>query len=657
MSTGSLFGRCLAAIRRAWKRIDRSSTFWPTVLMAIILAGCKVEHFGLPQHVYRTYLSDYATNLAIAIHQDLVYALVLGLIGQGVLLLVRRWPRVQSSLWIGFVFFCLINVLYGIISVQVFWFLRMPLTYPLIYLAGDVKNMQSSVGAFMTPLLALVLIGIPLLYLLGAVLVSQLRLPATKTIRLSKAGGLLVLLVFVLLSRHAARGQWNDEHDDRRIADSPHYIMIASCFQEAFGSRSIQVHESFPAEYSQDFLLVSERPDGGRPTPDLRRGPRNVIVIVLESVATQQLHLYGSPYQTTPRLEAEAANCLVFDNFYSHFTNTANALAAMLLSVYPPMTWRELTVENPSMPGQTVPRLLKPLGYRTAFISAGDNRFANQDNFLKNRGFDILWDCENSGHPRDFSWGVEDRYMIDMILRWIDSDPAKPFFIFSWTQGTHNPYLEPAGEKEIVFLSQSSFRPPNADIAGWKITRYLNAIHEADRQIGRLFDALRDRKLADDTIVLVVGDHGEVFGYPHPNWGHTGKVFQEDVNVPFILWNPRIFSPGMRIKKIGAQIDVSPTIMDLLGIPLAPTWQGRSLFDQSRPPRAYFYGAMEDMLLGIRQWDHKYILNITQGRESLYDLAADPQEQTNIAAKKPELCHGLRQRLAAWVNYEKNHVR
>ncbi len=640
-----------------WRRVDFSSAFWPAVVMGLMLAACKGVHIRPGWVLSWDYASWYVGNLSIAIHADLFYALCVGLLGQGMLWVVGRWRRVQAGVWLGYVLFCAVSVLYGVVSAQVFWFLRMPLTYALIYLAGDVKNMQSSVGAFVTPALVLAMVGMPLAYVGIVFWLSGVRVPGTRRWWIARGVGLVVLLVFVGACHVAAGGEWKKLHDNRRVAESPHWTFLSSCVVELLGGRGVHLEEEFPAGDMEDFRFVRERADGGAPTAGLKRGPRNVIVVVLESVATQHMQLYGSRYKTTPRLEAEAGNCLVFENVYAHFTNTANALAAMMLSVYPPMTWREITVENPGMAGETAAEVLKGRGYRTAFISGGDNAFANQSGFLIGRGFDTIWDCTNAGRARDFSWGVEDRYMMDMVLRWIDEEPGKPFFVFSWTQGTHNPYLMPAGQPEIDFFAEVGLRPAQADTAGWKLSRFLNALHETDRQLGRLFDSLRERKLAEETIVVIIGDHGEVFGYPHANWGHTGKVYQEDVNVPLIIWNPKLFSPGRRVETIGGHVDLNSTIMDLLGLPGAGSWQGWSLFDGAKPPRAYFYGAMENLLLAVREGNWKYTLNVTEGREELYELGTDPQEQRNVAGQERERCGRLRQRLAAWVDYQKRHVR
>jgi arylsulfatase A-like enzyme len=80
------------------------------------------------------------------------------------------------------------------------------------------------------------------------------------------------------------------------------------------------------------------------------------------------------------------------------------------------------------------------------------------------------------------------------------------------------------------------------------------------------------------------------------------------------------------------------------------------MFDPVRPPRAYFYAANDDYLLGVREGDFKYVYNLTAGREELYDLAKDPDEHVNVAEQNPVKCKQLRQRVAAWRAHEGEHV-
>jgi arylsulfatase A-like enzyme len=232
--------------------------------------------------------------------------------------------------------------------------------------------------------------------------------------------------------------------------------------------------------------------------------------------------------------------------------------------------------------------------------------------------------------------------MTDMVLRWLDAAPGKPFLAVAWTQGTHHPYDLPPGREPTDFFRGEE------PVDAWDLGKYLNALREADAQIGRLLDGLRARGLADDTLVVVTGDHGEAFGWPHPNYGHSYKLYEEDVHVPFVLWNPRLFSVPRRSALVGAHVDLGPTILDVLGLPAPADWIGRSLLGTAHPGRAYFYGARDPYTLGVREGRHKYILDVTNGREELYDVVADRDEQENLHAMLPEVSARLRARVTAW---------
>jgi len=151
--------------------------------------------------------------------------------------------------------------------------------------------------------------------------------------------------------------------------------------------------------------------------------------------------------------------------------------------------------------------------------------------------------------------------------------------------------------------------------------------------------------------VIVTGDHGQGFGWPHATWGHGFRVYDENVRVPLMIWNPRLFPTARRSAQVTSHVDINPTVAELMGLPAAPDWQGRSVFAPDRPPRAYFYAANDLYLLGVREGKWKYIYDATRAREELYDLANDPDEQRSLAAANTERCRVLRQRLASWRSF------
>jgi arylsulfatase A-like enzyme len=629
------------------------SAFWPAVWLAFALFCIKAIYVPLLDDVQRDTFPHWVRAVLIMTASDVLYAAAAGLTAQALLFFTRRREALQRALWIGFVAFCVVSVTWGVLSLRFAQILRMPLTYQLFYLSGDLKSMQSSVSTSLPVRVVAAIVGAPLLYL-ALVLLTQRLEPFGRTARrrVAQAIILIPIIPWYCWSRAQVDGYWGRQEDGRGLAGNPHYTLVSSFLAATFGRSSATLDEQFPPEYLDDFKIAGERSGSAQPTPGLARGPRNVIVVIGESICAQHLSLYGSKFKTWPRMQAEAANALVFDNYYSHITNTANALVSLTLSIYPPMSWREFTVERPDLPGTTVAQVLKPLGYRTAFISAGDNDFSGQGTFLKNRGYDVVRDAKAMGETFVSSWGVEDSVMVDEVLKFIDRKRGKPFYVFAWTQGTHHPYEPgPDWEQRDFFEDDGGYGE-----MGWELERYLNALYEADKQLERMLAGLRARGLADDTIVLITGDHGQAFGKPHKTYFHSGRVYQEDVNVPLMIWNPKLFQGGTRSEVIGAHVDLSPTVLDLLGIASPPSWQGRSLFDPLRPGRAYFYGAMDNYILGVRDGNFKYIFNATRGREELYDLPGDRDEQHNLADARPDLCKNMRQRLAAWVEYQKRYI-
>ena len=622
------------------------SPFWPTLWLALALVLAKAAHWALPEPTARR-LSEYVTDVGVSAHQDVLFAVGFGLVWWLALRTSRGSPRAERYVWRTFLALAAFSVLYAVASVQIFVFLRSPLTYPLLYVAGDMKNMRSSIGNFVSPAVAVGLVAAPALFL-GLCRLSARRTPPPASPRRAamRTVGALALVAYLVSAHLAAEGRWKDR-DDHLIVRNPHWEFLASSARELAGGQAIRIDAPYPPEYLADF----EPPPPRAPRPSSARRPKNVLLYVLESTGARYLSLYGSPYDTTPSLVREAARGVVFDAFYAHIGMTANSLAAITLSIYPYMTWREYTVEYPALPGESLAQVAGRQGLRTAFIHTGDLDYVGQRPFLTNRGFDTLLDIDDLG-PRISSWGGDDRDLVDGVLRWVDQDRGRPFYVLAWTQMSHHPY-EPRPGQPLVDFFKGALPEDDYDLG-----RYLNTVQQVDHEIGRLFDGLRERGLAEDTLVLVTGDHGECFGDPHPTWGHGFRLYQEGIRIPLMIVNPGTAARPVagRSSTVGGHVDINPTITDLMGWPASPTWQGHSLFDPKRPPRTYFYAANEDYLLGVREGEWKYIYNATRGREELYDLARDPDEQENRAAREPERCRELRQRLAAWKDHTGRHL-
>ena len=255
------------------------------------------------------------------------------------------------------------------------------------------------------------------------------------------------------------------------------------------------------------------------------------------------------------------------------------------------------------------------------------------------------------GGPAASSWGTTDRALVDGLIHWIDADRGRPFFALAWTDQTHDPYTLTDDTESVKFVDETSIRH------GDSFNRYLNAMRQADHHLGRLFEALRERHLADDTLVVITGDHGEAFGTVHDVVSHGTALFDECQRVPMMLWNPRLFPTPKRMDKVGAHVDINPTLAQVLGIDPLPQWQGASLFSPDHPGRAYMFVDLAGYQFAVADNRHKYVLHYTGGFQRLYDLVDDPLEQEDLSASEPEVALQMRGRISAFVHAEENYLR
>jgi arylsulfatase A-like enzyme len=638
-------------------RSSVASLLWAAVCLAGVLVILKAGYLAVHGGFRGVGILGDLRSLTAISHADLIFVTAFWICGRTLLAVAGTHPWVGRSVVILWIACAAVVCLYAVASVVAFGALGGFLTYALVHQVGNVHMLTSSVTAYLTAPVVLTLAAVPLAYivLVVATTMRAARVPDRRRLRSALTSAAIAL--WIAVGHHAYATDWIT-HYDWRIADNAPWVLAVSWWQAANAGRPVHLTDAFPAADLTDFEPIGQRKpriaapaaQRGRPVRPaqvVRGGPAkplNVMLLVLESVA-QRWTSFGGIYDTTPNLVKEAARGLVVERFYAHVGRSSNSLAALLLSVYPKLNFRDFTEEYPRVERTSLATVFHERGYRTAFMTPSDMGWAGWETFLPARGFDEVRDQHAlSCSPPISSWGVEDRCLAEGLIDYIRRDPARPFFVMGWTQQTHHPY-EPSPDTPVVDLVGD--REPSPD--AYDLNRYLNVLRETDRQLARVFDALRESGLADNTIVAVVGDHGQAFGYPHDSYLQGRTVYEEDVHVPLLIWWPRRYVAPQRAPTIGGHVDLAPTIAELAGVPPAPDWQGRSLFDSERAPRAYFYVAQDEFKLAVREGGWKYILDLRRGTDELYDLDRDPTEQHDVAAEQPDRCSRLRQRLAAWA--------
>ncbi|HEV8129972.1 MAG TPA: sulfatase [Acidobacteriota bacterium] len=393
---------------------------------------------------------------------------------------------------------------------------------------------------------------------------------------------------------------------------------------------------------------------------------RNIIMVSLESTAAQYLHLTSAGHNNRignvfrmrkaecgmqnaairnrddpmPHLSELAAKAIVFENTYAVYPESIKGLFSVLCSTFPALdTATDIYSEVPCRP---LPAVLAGAGYRTALFHSGRFMYLGMESIIRNRGYETLEDAGEIGGNQESSFGVDEPSTVRRMLSWIDSLPSGHRFFLT--------FLPIAGHHPYETLQPGPF-PENEEIG-----RYRNALHYGDAALDSLARGLRERGLEEKTLWVIFGDHGEAFGQHDGNFGHTFFLYDENVRVPLVVAAPGLLRKQVQVQRVISLIDAAPTILDLAGLPIPETYQGRSVLNgESR--MALFFTDYSLRFLGLRDQSWKFIVELDSGRSKLFDLGRDPGERNDLSPLHDARAGRYAQHLLRWSAAQKNFTR
>jgi len=396
---------------------------------------------------------------------------------------------------------------------------------------------------------------------------------------------------------------------------------------------------------------------------DSKNTPRsdlpNVVLISVDTLRADVLGAYGSTRDTMPCLDELARESVVFLDAIANSNNTLLSHVSMLTGLYP--TTHRVRPGETTLPTffPTLSELLHERGYATAFVAAHASWLHPRYGFA--RGVDAF--------RSDWVWADE----IDArAIEWLRGHAREPFFLFAHYYDAHSdfaakgplPYRAPdpffgrfhegytgafdgcdatgkrCASDHLQDLSSAGEILPAEDL------RYIRALYEeevlyTDSMVGKLLDELRRGGLLDRTLLLFTSDHGEEF-QEHGKFLH-GTVFEGVAKVPLLVRFPG-GSPTGEVAAMAEGVDLVPTILDFLGLPIPPAVEGESLLPIVRgEPRRKPYGMVHTVALRSSRW--KAIAG-SGGKPLLFDLAADPGELRDVASEHPDVIDSM------WKYYE-----
>jgi len=291
--------------------------------------------------------------------------------------------------------------------------------------------------------------------------------------------------------------------------------------------------------------------------------PKNVIIILMESFAAAHVGALGGQLNVTPAFDALTHEGILFERFFSNGTHTHQGMFATL-SCFPNLPGHEYLMQQAEGRHQFsgLSRLLPE--FQKLFVYNGDFSWDNQKGFFANQGHTNFVGRDDYVNPKhvDPVWGVSDEDMFDRGLAELDKlNKDKPFFAVLQTLSNHMPYSLPEP------------LPMQPVIENGSINERLTAMKYADWALGNFMLALKQRPYFEDTLVVLVGDHG--FGTDR----QLTKVNLVRFHIPLLLISQYFEDhAGAVNSNVGSQVDIVPTIAGLLGKDVDHQCWGRDLF-------------------------------------------------------------------------------
>ena len=427
----------------------------------------------------------------------------------------------------------------------------------------------------------------------------------------------------------------------------------------------------------------------------------NVILLLIDTLRPDHLGFSGYPRKTSPNIDAFAKEGVSFANTYCTLSRSEATMTSILTGLYPHTHGIRMVWGNRMDPSiTTLQEILKSHGYITAFLKTGS---APHDGSEKGWDFfDVFsWKVANKikrgiykvFHPTNFIGVAEQKY--SDAIRFVKKNRNNKFFLMVHTNDIHWPYPVPKpfehmfdsdykGDHDFATMAKGTMTRGEL-IFGIKklpvreiqhaIAHYDAGIRYTDTHVGRFFDFLKKEGLYDNSLIIVMADHGENFGEHSFYFQHGASLYETSLKVPLVMRCPAKILAGKVVKARVQSLDIMPTVLDVLGIPLLDKIEGFSLLpliNGEKPPRDFiftesieehFEGNKRVYMKGVKGkwrmmivdgWKIIYIPHPEKDIFELYNLREDPNEEHNLIEVEKEKATVMKKRILDYVNTQDN---
>jgi len=449
---------------------------------------------------------------------------------------------------------------------------------------------------------------------------------------------------------------------------------------------------------------------GADSSPQGQSRAPDVVLVTVDALRADVLSLSGWPDATSPELDAMAADSVVFDLAVTSFPGTPPAMTSLMTGLFPwvgaPTAPTKRTDHGFSdfhpAPGRfgvpaeldTLAEILARNGYGA--IGFNTNPYLNSPSGF-HQGFTEYVEFEPDPEPTSeieyhalVGKYAPASFVVETILDRLEEPLPRPFFLWLHLMDPHSPYLPPpqlarafprtfsdrtdleineavyheiyrqwgATEAADTYPSYKDLGLTRATLREHLLGLYEAEVRYADYELGRLFRRLQELGRWQTSVVIVTADHGEELLDHGLVSHHTLNGLKDElIRIPLIVKLPESEAAGTRVDELVRMVDITPTVLDVVGLgELASGMDGKSL-------RPYLEGAGDEPrvapivtvgygMIRTARWKYLHDWNDTTGaRGRLFDLAADPTEERDVAAARPVVADELRARLDRVIDH------
>ena len=304
-----------------------------------------------------------------------------------------------------------------------------------------------------------------------------------------------------------------------------------------------------------------------------KRKPKNVVLVMVESLSADYLGIYGNQHDLTPNLDRLAKESLVFDRAYATGTRTVRGLDALSVAI-PPIPGQAVVHRPDSDHLATLGEFLEAQKFKTYFIYGGYGVFDSMNAYFRGNDYQVVdrTDFDKSTIQAENVWGVDDESLFSNALNMIEANyqQGQPFYAHIMTTSNHRPFTFPEGKIDL----------PQGHRDG--------AVKYTDYAIGQLIAQAKTKPWFKDTLFVIVADHCASAA------GKT-KLPVDKYHIPVLFYAPDLLAPG-HYKRLISQIDLAPTLLDVLGAKGSRLFFGQSIFEAESkhlPERAFISNYQE----------------------------------------------------------------